>query len=95
MLSSVCILEIAIKHASKRLTMEASPALLAADILDDGVEALEISIAHALRMAALPSKHNDPFDRLLVAQALVEQLTLVTADPNVLAFDVPAIDARK
>lgn len=94
-LSTVSVLEIAIKQASGRLTMEASPAELVADILDDGVDALEISIAHALRMAALPSKHKDLFDRLLVAQALVERLRLVSADANILAFDVPSIDARR
>ena len=39
-------------------------------------------------------RHRDPFDRLLVAQALVEGLTLVSADPHVLAYDVKSIDAR-
>ena len=40
-------------------------------------------------------RHRDPFDRLLVAQALVEGLTLVSADPHVLAYDVKSLDARK
>ena len=46
-------------------------------------------------MALLPPRHRDPFDRLLVAQALVEGLTLVSADAQVLAYDLKTIDARK
>lgn len=45
-----------------------------------GVQSLEITVAHALRAAALPLHHRDPFDRMLIAQAQMEDMTLVTAD---------------
>jgi PIN domain nuclease of toxin-antitoxin system len=47
----------------------------------NGFETLEIDLRHVLRVAALPFHHRDPFDRLLAAQALEEDLTIVTADP--------------
>ena len=50
-------------------------------LVDNGYEELAVTGAHALRVAALPPLHRDPFDRMLVAQALVEGVTLVTADP--------------
>ena len=45
-----------------------------------GVRSLEITASHALRAAALPLHHRDPFDRLLIAQARLEDMTLVSAD---------------
>ncbi len=94
-LSSVSVMEIGIKHATGRLQLKSDPAQLVAELAEDGVVSLSTTIEHALRMAALPLHHRDPFDRLLVAQALVEGLTLVTADANVLAYGMPSIDARK
>ena len=94
-LSAVCVLEIVIKHAAGRLKLSDEPAALVAELLEDGVVLLGATVEHALRMAALPARHRDPFDRLLVAQAQVEGLTLVSADSNVLAYDVATIDARK
>ncbi|MGE0862533.1 MAG: type II toxin-antitoxin system VapC family toxin [Vicinamibacterales bacterium] len=93
--SSVSIIEVGIKHAAGRLRLEGGPERLVAELRSDRVAFLGITIEHALRMASLPVHHQDPFDRLLVAQAQVEGLTLVSADPNVLAYDVAAIDARK
>ena len=94
-LSAACIMEIAIKHAAGRLTLQDAPANLVAALLDDGVQPLDATLAHALRLATLPAHHRDPFDRLLIAQALTEGFTLVTADPQILAYDVLTIDARK
>ena len=51
-------------------------------------EVLEISAAHALRVADLPHHHRDPFDRMIVAQALVEGAQLLTADRTLDAYDV-------
>lgn len=68
---------------------------LVAHLTADGVSFLGVTVEHALRMASLPLHHQDPVDRLLVAQAQVEGLTIVSADANVLAYDVAAIDARK
>jgi PIN domain nuclease of toxin-antitoxin system len=94
-LSSACVMEIVIKHAAGRLKLKGDPAQLVAELLGDGVAPLSATVEHALRIATLPPNHRDPFDRLLVAQALVEGLTLVTADPQVLAYGMPSIDARK
>jgi len=59
------------------------------------VDVLLIASTHALQVGRLPALHRDPFDRLLIAQALVEGLTIVSADPRVLAYNVRKIDARK
>jgi PIN domain nuclease of toxin-antitoxin system len=54
---------------------------------------LNITTEHALAVEALPSHHNDPFDRMLIAQAQLERLTLVTRDRKMNAYGVPIIEA--
>ena len=54
---------------------------------------LPITVAHALAVRLLPMHHRDPFDRMLVAQAHTEGMTLVTRDPRVLEYTVPNIVA--
>jgi PIN domain nuclease of toxin-antitoxin system len=54
---------------------------------------LPITVAHALAVQSLPMHHRDPFDRMLVAQAHVEGMTIVTCDPKVLEYSVPNIVA--
>jgi PIN domain nuclease of toxin-antitoxin system len=94
-LSSASVIEIAIKHAAGKLKIDGTPADLVNTLLDDGVNPLPIAPAHALQLGRLPALHRDPFDRLLVAHAIVEGLTVVSADPRVLAYDARKIDARK
>lgn len=53
---------------------------------------LSVTTEHALAVEHLPPHHKDPFDRLLIAQATIETLTLVTRDPNMKAYAVPIID---
>lgn len=89
------MIEIGIKHAAGRLKLESSPDQFVDELKAEGTAILNVTVGHALRMTSLPLHHQDPFDRLLVAQAQVEGLTLVSADPAVLAYDVAAIDARK
>jgi PIN domain nuclease of toxin-antitoxin system len=55
---------------------------------------LAISLDHISALRSLPDAHRDPFDRMRVAQALVEGMRLVSADPHVLAYPVATIDAR-
>ena len=55
------------------------------------VQPLSINPAHALAVATLPLHHRDPFDRILVAQARIEDLTLVTADKILELYDVPVL----
>jgi len=57
------------------------------------VTAMPIQLSHGLRVAELPQHHRDPFDRLLVAQAQLEQLPIVTADPQIARYDVTVIEA--
>lgn len=54
---------------------------------------LPISITHALRAGQLPPHHDDPFDRLLVAQSMIEKLTLVTRDKKQILYDIQTIIA--
>jgi len=53
-----------------------------------GIAALPVEHSHALHVCALPKHHADPFDRLLIAQAQLERMTLLTADPLLTAYDV-------
>lgn len=58
-----------------------------------GLEFLPVELAHALRAAQLPLIHRDPFDRMMVAQALVRDLTLVTRDARLLEYGVATLKA--
>ena len=58
-------------------------------LLESGYVEMAITGAHAAAVAALPDLHKDPFDRILVAQAIVEGVTLLTADQAVLAYPGP------
>jgi PIN domain nuclease of toxin-antitoxin system len=83
--------EIAVKRRSGKLD---APGDIATWIHDNGFDELSIDVQHAIASAELPWHHRDPFDRLLVAQARVEELTLVTGDADVLEYDVQTLDAR-
>ena len=62
-------------------------------VLRSGVRILRLAVEHGLAVADLLMHHRDPFDRLLIAQARSEQLTIVTADRRIADYDVPLIDA--
>ena len=94
-LSAACVMEISIKYALGKIRLDVSLNEFVEGLLSKGVLSTPIGIEHAVAMGALPLHHRDPFDRTLVAQAKVEGLTLVTADPRILRYDVPTIDARK
>lgn len=78
--------ELGLKVARGKLRL---PDAYADCLLGDGVTELPVSIAHAVRAMRLPVIHGDPFDRLLVAQALEDDLVLVTADQVVCSYPVP------
>jgi PIN domain nuclease of toxin-antitoxin system len=82
--------EIAIKASLGRLTTKRQTADA---VLESGFEELPMRLAHAEGVEALPWHHRDPFDRMLVAQALAEGLTLVTRDPVFSRYDVRTIEA--
>lgn len=77
LLSAAVVWEVAIKRSLGKLT---APDGFAAILIDAGVAALPVSIAHAEATAQLAWHHRDPFDRMLVAQATVEQAVLVSND---------------
>lgn len=77
--------EAAIKIALGRLRV---PESIEAGVIDSGFERLPIGFAHAEAAAALPPHHADPFDRMLVAQARLEGLTLVTNDLRLQRYEV-------
>jgi PIN domain nuclease of toxin-antitoxin system len=91
--ASAC--ELAMKHQQGKLRLPTTPADFVNDLVAEGAIALPITIDHAVQAALLPDHHRDPFDRFLVAQAQLEGLHLVTADPRILAYDVAAVDARR
>jgi PIN domain nuclease of toxin-antitoxin system len=86
--SSASIWELAIKQASKRLVL---PQTLLATLSEEGFTELRISSTHAALAGALPFHHRDPFDRMIVAQAQTEGLTVVTSDARIAAYDVPVL----
>lgn len=77
--------EAAIKVALGRLRI---PDTVEAGVIDSGFEKLPIHFSHAESAAGLPPHHNDPFDRMLIAQAAAEGLTLVTHDRRLRPYDV-------
>jgi PIN domain nuclease of toxin-antitoxin system len=82
--SSAVAWEIVIKRALGRLEFAGS---VDRAVGQEGFSHLAITLAHADEVAALPDLHRDPFDRMLVAQARVESLTLVTRDPSIRAYE--------
>lgn len=89
LLSAASAWEIGIKCALGKLTLPSSPSLyVPRRMAQSRIVALPITHQHALRAGELPPHHRDPFDRLLVAQAQVERLALLTADAQLRAYDV-------
>ncbi len=84
--SAVSIWEIAIKSSLGKIAADAEEMLQA--ITTSGFRELPVRSAHAAQVAKLPlpTDHKDPFDRLLVAQSMIEPLVLLTADPKVVAY---------
>ena len=81
--------EIAIKVSLGALKIEgALDRFLPEQLAANGFQPLPIDLKHCARVATLPFHHRDPFDRLLVAQALEEDLAMVTADPVVVKYGV-------
>lgn len=84
--------EIAIKSAAGRLELETAPEHFVPDRLRrHGFSVLPVQLSHALRAGSLPRHHGDPFDRMIVAQAQVEDIPVVTSDPLLGLYDVETI----
>jgi PIN domain nuclease of toxin-antitoxin system len=89
MFSAASFWEIAIKRGLGRSDFQVDPRLLRRGLLDNGYSELLIGSDHALAIDGLPLLHKDPFDRILIAQAMVEGITLLTADPLVAQYSGP------
>lgn len=87
--SAASVWEIAIKANLGRSDFSADSHLLRTGLLTNGYQELQISGAHAAAVSRLPPIHKDPFDRMLVAQAATEGLTLLTADTVVASYPGP------
>lgn len=81
--------EIAIKNGLGREDFHADARLLRRGLLENGYRELEIKGEHAVAIGGLPPIHKDPFDRILAAQAMVEGILLLTADPVVARYPCP------
>ena len=87
--SAASLWEIALKQALGRQDFRADPALLRRGLLDNGYTELAITGRHAVAVAGLPPLHKDPFDRMLIAQAIADGLLLLTVDPAVARYPGP------
>lgn len=90
LVSAITVWEIEIKRSLGKLD---APEGLIEAIADSGFEPLPVEFAHAHAAGTLPHHHRDPFDRMLVAQAQVERLTLVTRDVRLGQYDVHTLAA--
>lgn len=88
--SVVNIWEISIKKSLKKLR---TPFDIEASIKKAGLQIIPIQLTHALKVEKLPLIHRDPFDRILISQALVEDLTLITADKKIWKYKLRLIKA--
>lgn len=87
--------EIAIKWKLGKLPLPDHPRPWIARFLrETGAVVLPITVEHAVQVADVPRHHGDPFDRLLIAQAQVEGIPIVTADASFARYDVDVITAR-
>lgn len=78
--SPLSVVEVAIKRAKGSVDFDVNPVWLRTDLLDNGYAELPLTSGHAARLFELPPIHKDPFDRLMIAQALAEGVPFVTAD---------------
>jgi PIN domain nuclease of toxin-antitoxin system len=87
-LSAVVVWEVAIKRSLGKLE---APADIAEALVGAGAQPLPVALSHAAAVERLPWHHRDPFDRLLIAQALDESASIVTADERLAAYEVQLV----
>ncbi|MEI2764313.1 MAG: type II toxin-antitoxin system VapC family toxin [Dermatophilaceae bacterium] len=90
LISVVSFAEMGVKVAVGKLDI---PDDLPSRIADAGVRTLGLSPTHGLAVAHLPVHHRDPFDRLLIAQAMTERLTMITADTRFAKYEIDVVEA--
>lgn len=87
--SAASLWEIAIKRGLGRDDFNVDASVLRRGLLDNGYSELPVASEHAITVGTLPAIHKDPFDRILIAQAMVEGITLLTADVLVAQYPGP------
>jgi PIN domain nuclease of toxin-antitoxin system len=87
--SAASLWEIAIKKGLGRDDFQVDARLLRRGLIDNGYSELAITSGHAVAIDSLPPIHKDPFDRLLIAQSIMEGITLLTTDPIVAKYPAP------
>lgn len=87
--SAASLWEIAIKRGLGRPDFQVDARVLRRGLLDNGYQELAITSGHAVSIDSLPPIHKDPFDRILIAQATVEGITLLTTDALVARYPGP------
>jgi PIN domain nuclease of toxin-antitoxin system len=87
--SVISLWEVAIKSGRGRADFQVDPLLFRRSLFDNGYQELGVTGEHAVAIANLPPLHRDPFDRILVAQSVVEGITLLTSDPLVAQYPAP------
>ena len=87
--SAASLWEVSIKHGLGRSDFRVDPRLLRRGLIDNGYGEISITSEHTVAVDSLPTIHKDPFDRILVAQATVEGIVLLTADPVVAQYPGP------
>ncbi|MEH1820358.1 MAG: type II toxin-antitoxin system VapC family toxin [Nostoc sp.] len=90
--SSVSVWEIEIKRKKGQLK---TPDNIIQAIIDTDFSFLSITEHHAVKAASLPEYHKDPFDRLLIAQAILEKMIIITSDTQFINYGVPLLFATK
>jgi PIN domain nuclease of toxin-antitoxin system len=89
MFSAASLWEIVIKRGLGRDDFQVDPRLFRRGLLDNGYSELPVGSEHAVAIEGLPLLHKDPFDRILIAQATVEGIILLTVDPLVAQYAGP------
>jgi PIN domain nuclease of toxin-antitoxin system len=88
LLSAVVVWEVAIKRSLGKLD---APDDFASTLLGGGASALPVTLVHAAATDRLPWRHRDPFDRMLIAQALVEGAAIASHDESLRGYGVPLV----
>lgn len=84
--------EIMIKARLGRLQLPKNPQRFISEQLSlNNIESLPVQMSHALHTITLPDYHRDPFDRILIAQAQLEKLAILSADPQIIKYEVKVI----
>ena len=87
--SAASLWEVAIKTGLGRPDFAVDPRLLRRGLVDNGYHELAITAEHAIGLLVLPPTHKDPFDRILISQAVAEEIVLMTVDEKIARYPAP------